>query len=706
MRVSRSRELPSAVPSATSPRHDVGLARPARTTRSLAKLASAVALTLTSVSVGAFGCSSTDEEATAAKVSGRLSGEYAVPGNPAIAGIYFEGDRYVLLGREGGRSVGSFTFDDRVLRLMDASSGTVATIRIRDLGMPRPSSGTSVRTALSVRSESAPQTTPPSEGENGCQSDAFASVAEATPADAIDPIDAGAVGIESRSPGTLTTRGLVGGGDQGGAIVSGDAGPVVENDGGAILDPNAAAGLLCARVTATSSADTSICCTLARALIGAAVERVEGDVAGDVLSQLLRPGGALGDLTRRSGADTADGGTSMCANGDCDLRETAAGARCENNGQCNNGASGVGVVCSTTGATQGRCVEGCHSDADCAGGTCNKSGPRWRCSNAAPALETPCAGDNATCNGGVAGAGRVCSTRTNRCIVGCHTDADCSGGAKCDTSRPTWVCSNGRAEPASPLPPAGSELVRATGGTFLKTSTQDASALPEADKCAIAGGTSVTLTNVASVGRHIRARLAAAPPACAGKANFAVGREVYLFGDHFTGWTAPPAPPDRSSLPSCDPQRAVGAVEQYHYALHQAIAFAEGTRGRGEDGYNVIYSYQYVSNCDRHPNRVVCSGICSSAAGRYQFLNTTWNDLRTSGISAFNPEHQERASAVLIRRRGVTVPAGRAMNSTEFTNAMNALSWEWASLPPGRYGQPVKTLSEMRSDYCRNAGGC
>jgi hypothetical protein len=35
---------------------------------------------------------------------------------------------------------------------------------------------------------------------------------------------------------------------------------------------------------------------------------------------------------------------------------------------------------------------------------------------------------------------------------------------------------------------------------------------------------------------------------------------------------------------------------------------------------------------------------------------------------------------------------------------MSKLSYEWASLPPGRYGQPKKPLSEMRRVYCAAAG--
>jgi muramidase (phage lysozyme) len=98
----------------------------------------------------------------------------------------------------------------------------------------------------------------------------------------------------------------------------------------------------------------------------------------------------------------------------------------------------------------------------------------------------------------------------------------------------------------------------------------------------------------------------------------------------------------------------------------------------------------------------VCSGShCSTAAGRYRFLDKTWAEL---GFSSFSPPSQDKGAMKPIGRRGVTVPTNRAMTATEFANAMNRLSWEWASLPPGPYGQPVYSMSATRKEYCRLAG--
>lgn len=158
---------------------------------------------------------------------------------------------------------------------------------------------------------------------------------------------------------------------------------------------------------------------------------------------------------------------------------------------------------------------------------------------------------------------------------------------------------------------------------------------------------------------------------------------------------------------TCDPARAQGAVGGYQKALHDSIAWAEGTRGYSEDGYDVMFSFRIMDSCNVHPNRCLAFGnSCSTAAGRYQFLKGTWDSVKSAnGLPNFEPESQEVGAKYLMNTvRHVTVPQSRPMTASEFSNAMSKLSWEWASLPPGRYGQPVKSASQMRTMYCSLAG--
>jgi muramidase (phage lysozyme) len=157
------------------------------------------------------------------------------------------------------------------------------------------------------------------------------------------------------------------------------------------------------------------------------------------------------------------------------------------------------------------------------------------------------------------------------------------------------------------------------------------------------------------------------------------------------------------SAPTCAPSIASGAVPSKHRAMLDTIAFTEGTAGScGQDGYNTGFAYNCFASCNRHPAKVWrASGYSSSAAGRYQFLTSTWNGL---GYSSFSPKNQDLGAMKLVARRGVTLPTSRALTATEFTNAMKKLSYEWASLPYSPYGQPRKSLSQTRAKYCAKAG--
>ena len=151
---------------------------------------------------------------------------------------------------------------------------------------------------------------------------------------------------------------------------------------------------------------------------------------------------------------------------------------------------------------------------------------------------------------------------------------------------------------------------------------------------------------------------------------------------------------------TCDPENAAGIAPPLARALLDTIAFAEGTRDHGKDGYNVTFAYRYFDSCEDHPNLKICSGsLCSTAAGRYQFLYKTYRGL---SLPNFWPEQQERGALELIDRRGVSLPV-TPLTATQFANALDKLSYEWSSLPPGRYGQTRRTLQQIRDEYCRLA---
>jgi muramidase (phage lysozyme) len=124
------------------------------------------------------------------------------------------------------------------------------------------------------------------------------------------------------------------------------------------------------------------------------------------------------------------------------------------------------------------------------------------------------------------------------------------------------------------------------------------------------------------------------------------------------------------------------------HAFLDTIAFAEGTGDR----YDYIYSFATFSSYTGHPRRIICSGYCSDAAGRYQIKSDTWDDVRRMlGLADFSPESQDRAAVQLIKWRGGYDDVERIDGPNTFSDALYSVRLEWASLPHSPYGQPLKS---------------
>jgi muramidase (phage lysozyme) len=130
------------------------------------------------------------------------------------------------------------------------------------------------------------------------------------------------------------------------------------------------------------------------------------------------------------------------------------------------------------------------------------------------------------------------------------------------------------------------------------------------------------------------------------------------------------------------------------------IQYSEGTYGK--DGYRKLYGGGLFNDLSKHPNvRVTKWGITSTAAGAYQILNKTWNEVQAKlKLPDFSPLSQDKAAIELIRRRKALddVLAGR------FAQAIEKCRKEWASLPGAGYGQNEKNVNSLLAVY-KVAGG-
>jgi muramidase (phage lysozyme) len=136
-------------------------------------------------------------------------------------------------------------------------------------------------------------------------------------------------------------------------------------------------------------------------------------------------------------------------------------------------------------------------------------------------------------------------------------------------------------------------------------------------------------------------------------------------------------------------------------ALLNVVAYAEGTPKFGtENGYNVMFTGRTFSGYQDHPRRIMVSGgYRSDAAGRYQFLSSTWDGVkRAKSLSNFEPKNQDIGGLSLMEEKGLSNHALK-MSRSEFRTAIAKIGKVWASLPGSPYGQPIKSLDELWGVY-------
>jgi muramidase (phage lysozyme) len=133
--------------------------------------------------------------------------------------------------------------------------------------------------------------------------------------------------------------------------------------------------------------------------------------------------------------------------------------------------------------------------------------------------------------------------------------------------------------------------------------------------------------------------------------------------------------------------------------LLDTIAYTEGTAGGDNNGYDIIVGYGKIAGWTEtyskgHPNiKVYIPSIknYSSAAGRYQFLTSTWKQV--SGDLFFNKPNQDLAGWKLINAKDAAKDAFKTAqdqiksNSINFTQNQGFITFlnknykVWASLP-------------------------
>ncbi|WP_372540720.1 glycoside hydrolase family 24 protein [Acinetobacter pittii] len=116
------------------------------------------------------------------------------------------------------------------------------------------------------------------------------------------------------------------------------------------------------------------------------------------------------------------------------------------------------------------------------------------------------------------------------------------------------------------------------------------------------------------------------------------------------------------------------------------IASAEGV----SHGYNTLFGNQRFDDLSGHPNirkaftQTDGKKNYTTAAGRYQFLNDTWNGLsRQYGLRDFSPQSQDIGAIALLDQIGALPYVLKG----DFSTAIKKSGGTWASLPSSNYAQ-------------------
>lgn len=126
-------------------------------------------------------------------------------------------------------------------------------------------------------------------------------------------------------------------------------------------------------------------------------------------------------------------------------------------------------------------------------------------------------------------------------------------------------------------------------------------------------------------------------------------------------------------------------------AFLDTIAWAEGGLS-----YNTLFGGGTFSG-SQHPNRAITAGgYTSTAAGRYQFIFSTWIEIKGRlGLADFSPANQDIAAVDLIAQRGQL----SNLLAGNIEGVLRGLGCAWASLPFSGCHQREKTLDQVLRYY-------
>jgi muramidase (phage lysozyme) len=136
-------------------------------------------------------------------------------------------------------------------------------------------------------------------------------------------------------------------------------------------------------------------------------------------------------------------------------------------------------------------------------------------------------------------------------------------------------------------------------------------------------------------------------------------------------------------------------------AFLATIRWAETGTSAKESYTKLVFNGTFNNNFATHPRIKQCApingrNVCSTAAGAYQMLDISWNDLAPDlGLKDFSPSSQDRMAIEYIRRN----KAIRDVEAGNFEVAACKVGKIWGSFPCNNYNQNAKRLDKLQGYY-------
>jgi len=133
-------------------------------------------------------------------------------------------------------------------------------------------------------------------------------------------------------------------------------------------------------------------------------------------------------------------------------------------------------------------------------------------------------------------------------------------------------------------------------------------------------------------------------------------------------------------------------------AFLDMIAYSEGTKGKGDDGYNEIVGGTFFKSYSDHPRQIiqVNKNLKSSAAGRYQELIHNFDVYKNQlHLSDFSPIAQDAIAIQQIKE----CKAFQLIVDGYIQQAIMLCAHIWASFPGAGYNQHENKIDNLIAKF-------